>query len=570
MRFKLKLLSFFFLFGFTLSYGQYQQLLHKPYREKVEDIHQLYKNTINKGREDSLYICNYTQQIKDYALINDDQELSLEADLLYAYSRWFLYGQEKPDFLDDLLLMVEKGEKEKVTHIKIRAANVLANHYWQVKNYEKSFEWLLYSSKILETTTSENFPNMAEHLNFIGRCYYYFKDYENAMVYYKKSSEIIKTNFNAKAVLEAQNTLGLCYQKLGQLSLAKKHFTKVINDTSKYKDLIWQGIASGNLGYNYYLEESYNKAIPLFEKDIQNALQIGELGLAAGSAIPLADIYLKNGKLESAKQKIAEARSYIRQSQQKDRLRKLYPLMSKWHAANFEIDSSSIYLDSTIMAINAYHQKYNTIKLLRANQRVDAIDRELEIEKLHTENRLKISQRNYIILSISLLLLGSLLAYWFRNQSLLRKQEIKLLKIEKTERELKLSKNQLQNLKLKIQNGQKTIESLQKEIKTNDNQNIIGELKSKIIITNEDWDKYQILFTEAYPNFITSLKNTFENLTPSELRCLCLEKLKLSNKEMALVLGVSSNSVMVTKHRIRKKLNLKSQQELQKLVKEMK
>ena len=570
MRFKLKLLPFFFLFGFTLSYGQYQQLLHKPYREKVEDIHQLYKNTINKGRKDSLYICNYTQQIKDYALINDDQELSLEADLLYAYSRWFLYGQEKPDFLEDLLLMVEKGEKAKVSHIKIRAANVLATHYWQVKNYEKSFEWLLYSSKTLETTTSENFPNMAEHLNFIGRCYYYFQDYENAIVYYKKSSEIIKTNFNAKAVLEAQTTLGLCYQKLSQLSLAKKHFTKVINDTSTYKDPIWQSIASGNLGYNYYLEESYSKAIPLFEKDIQNALQIGELGLAAGSAIPLADIYLKNGRLDSAKQKIDEARSYIRKSQQKDRLRKLYPLMSKWYAANFEIDSSSIYLDSTIMAISDYHQKYNTTKLLRANQRVDAIDRELEIEKLHTENRLKISQRNYIILSISLLLLGSLLAYWFRNQSLLRKQEIKILKIEKTERELKLSKNQLQNLKLKIQNRQKTIESLQKEIKTNDNQNIISELKSKIIITNEDWDKYQILFKEAYPNFITSLKNTYENLTPSELRCLCLEKLKLSNKEMALVLGVSSNSVMVTKHRIRKKLNLKSQHELQKLVKEMK
>jgi tetratricopeptide (TPR) repeat protein len=437
------------------------------------------------------------------------------------------------------------------------------------KEYEKSFEFLLRSNKILEKMNPEEFPNIAEHLNFIGRCYFYFKDYRNAIMYYEKSSKLEKTKFNANAVLDAQNTLGLCYQKLGKISLSSQLFSKIISDTSPYKNETWKKIASGNLGYNYYLEENYEKAIPLLKNDIQNAMQIGESRLAAGSAIPLADIYVKQNKLNEAKQKIEEAKESIQESGETDRLRKLYPVISKWYAANKEPAMSAIYLDSAVSSIDAYNEKYNGLKLLRANQKVEAIDRQMEIEKLHTESRIKISQRNYIILSIALLLMGSLLAYWFRNKYLLRKQEIKELRIENTEKALAQAKNQLQNLKTKIQSEQEIIESLQQELQTNGNQKLINELKSKIIITNEDWNKYQRLFEEAYPTYLSSLKKTYTKITPSELRCLCLEKLQLSNKEMALVLGISTNSIVVTKHRIRKKLKLNSQQELQNLVRKI-
>ena len=243
--------------------------------------------------------------------------------------------------------------------------------------------------------------------------------------------------------------------------------------------------------------------------------------------------------------------------------------MSKWYAANKQIDSSSVYLDSTINAINTYYQKYNSIKLIRANQKVQVRDWQLEIEKLHTESRLKISQRNNIILIIALLLIGSLCAYWFRNKYHLRKQEIKELRIENAEKALSNAKNQLQSLKLKIHDEQEIIESLQQQLQSKDNKKLICQLKSKIILTDEDWKKYQLLFDEIYPAYLHTLRSMYSNLTPSELRCLCLEKLELTNKEMGLVLGVSTNSVMVTKHRIRKKLGLKSQQDIRLLVREL-
>jgi hypothetical protein len=134
MRFKLKLLSFFFLFGFTLSYAQYKQMLYKPYKDKVKGIDSLYRNTINKGTEDSLYIKNYTRQMEKFALDNQDKELALEANLLNAYTYWFIYGHKNPKLIYALIDVAQKAKKEKVAHIEERAVHVVAIHYWKKKN----------------------------------------------------------------------------------------------------------------------------------------------------------------------------------------------------------------------------------------------------------------------------------------------------------------------------------------------------------------------------------------------------------------------------------------------------
>ncbi|SDW08207.1 helix-turn-helix transcriptional regulator [Aequorivita viscosa] len=85
-------------------------------------------------------------------------------------------------------------------------------------------------------------------------------------------------------------------------------------------------------------------------------------------------------------------------------------------------------------------------------------------------------------------------------------------------------------------------------------------------MTQTDWVEYQNLFEEVYPDFFPSLLASYPDLSQAEIRYLCLEKLQLTNNEMALVLGVSANTVRVTKHRIRKKLNIESQQEMEKLI----
>tara|TARA_R110002072_G_scaffold180105_4_gene336223 strand:+ start:7813 stop:9516 length:1704 start_codon:yes stop_codon:yes gene_type:complete len=562
---KFKLVRFFFLWVSIVS-GQYKQLLHKPYKDKVKEIGILYANTIDKGAKDSLFITSYTDEMRQWALTNNDKELALEAELLKGYANWHIFGYKYPELVEDLIDLVEKAKIEQVLNVEERAIQVIATHYWRVKNYEKAFEWLLQSAKLLEKMKPESFPNMARHLNFIAECHYFFRDYNSALIYFEKTSKLKRTEFNVNDVLSAINTLGLCYQKLGELKLAKPYFLEVINNNSQFQSAVWKGIAYGNLGYNYYLEGNYEEAIPLFQKDIKEALIHHDFGLAAGSTTPLADIYLKQNKFAEAKFKIDEARQYIQLSKQTDRLRKLYPIMSKWYAANNQVNLSTAYLDSTMIAINEYNKKYNSLKLLRANQKVEARERELEVRNLKSESQLKLTQRNFIISLIGVLLLCSIFAFWFRNKYLLRKQEIKELALQNSEKALSNAKIQLQNLTLKIRQDNNLIDELQKVKDSKNNLSLLSELKAKNILTQNDWNQFQQLFNEVYSYFIPSLTNKYPNLSQAEVRCLCLEKLKLSNNEMGLVLGISTNTIRVTKHRIRKKLDLLSQETLEELV----
>ncbi len=539
-------------------------MLHKPYIDKVADIHQLYENTINNGIQDSLSIAIFTKTMKDWALANNDKELVLEAELLKAYSYLFIYSKAKPELVQNLIDVAEKGKNENFLNIEERAAYAVATHYWGIKNYEKAFVWLLRSAKILENIKPNNYPNMAAHLNFIGLCYYYFRDYKEAVTYLKKSSELKKTEFNAIEVTSAQNTLGLCYQNLGDLDRSDQCFLTIIEDTTSSS--IWKQIASGNLGYNYYLKEEFEKAIPLFEADIAEALIQNDYGLAAGSLIPLADIYLKQHKYKQAKQKIDDARKYVKQSGETDRLRKLYPIMSKWYAANNEPNKSMAYLDSSLVATKAYNEKYNGLQLLRANQKVAAMNQELEIEKLNAESQLKLNQRNFIISLISLLLLVSILGFWFRNKYLLKEQQIKEMALENTKKALTSAKIQLENLRLKVREDNNKITELENMKASEIDEKLLSQLKSKIILTQEDWTQYQNLFKEVYPSFFLLLLTLYPNLSQAELRYLCLIKLQLNNNEMGLLLGVSTNAMRVTKHRVRTKLNLKIQEDLQSFI----
>lgn len=551
------------------SFGQYKQMLHKQYKDKVNDIDVLYRNTINKNLQDSLYINSYTKEIEQWAVANNDKELALEATLLKAYANWFIYGDKRTELIQNLIAVAEKGEENNVYHIQERAIQVIATHYWSFKEYENAFEWLLKSAKVLEKINPESFPNMANHLNFIGRSYYNFEDYKTAIIYYKKAGNLEKTAFNKSDVLESQSTLGLCYQKLGDFELAEQAFLRVINDTSAHKNNLWKGIAAGNLGYNFYLQGNYEKAIPLFKTDIENALKINELGLAAGSLIPLADIHLKQNKYKIAKQEIDSAYKYIKKTNQTDRFVKLYPVISKWYAANNQPKLSSIYLDSTLIAVNMHNTKYSSLKLLRANQKVEAEERKLEVGNLKSENQLKLVKRNFIISIIAILLAISILTFWLRNKHLLNKQKIKELALINSEKALKNAKNQLNSLTEKIRQDNNIIVQLQKNEESKNNSEIQSQLKSKNILTKKDWDQFQGLFKVAYPNFILNFSKTYPDLSQAEIRCLCLEKLKLTNTETGLILGVSANTVRVTKHRIRKKLNLENTENLEELVEKM-
>ncbi len=69
-------------------------------------------------------------------------------------------------------------------------------------------------------------------------------------------------------------------------------------------------------------------------------------------------------------------------------------------------------------------------------------------------------------------------------------------------------------------------------------------------------------FEKVNSSFFQRLKNQFPDLTQSDLKLCALISLNLSMKEMAELMGISPESVKMARHRLRKKLNLVTEENL--------
>jgi len=79
---------------------------------------------------------------------------------------------------------------------------------------------------------------------------------------------------------------------------------------------------------------------------------------------------------------------------------------------------------------------------------------------------------------------------------------------------------------------------------------------------DKDWDEFRLYFEQVYTGFYTKLKLSYAELSNQELRHCALIRLNLNTAECASILGISPDSVKVSRTRIRKKLNLQGSQSL--------
>ncbi len=84
----------------------------------------------------------------------------------------------------------------------------------------------------------------------------------------------------------------------------------------------------------------------------------------------------------------------------------------------------------------------------------------------------------------------------------------------------------------------------------------------KNISNDNDWEIFEALFDQAHENFFKRLKQSFPDLTQSDLKLCAYLKLNLSSKEIAPLLNISVRGVEIRRYRLRKRLALTSDNNL--------
>lgn len=183
----------------------------------------------------------------------------------------------------------------------------------------------------------------------------------------------------------------------------------------------------------------------------------------------------------------------------------------------------------------------------------------------------------YSVSIIGLLYAGRLVIFYrFKKQHLRKIRKLETLRLKMLADELQSQVNQ-KNAELVTQTSfiiQKNeliekIKALIEDFYAKNKSAVLQQLIYKInslvshnLDTEDDWRNFLIKFEEKHTEFFKKLKTDYPTLTSTDLRlCACL-KLNMETKDIASLMNLSVRAVENNRYRLRKKLNLKTEQNL--------
>lgn len=156
-----------------------------------------------------------------------------------------------------------------------------------------------------------------------------------------------------------------------------------------------------------------------------------------------------------------------------------------------------------------------------------------------------------------------------REEALKNEKKVNELLTRQHEIELHAKTKELANTAMEMTKKDELLDTIKKElelfkteiISKNEFEKLIRTI-NRNINTSKDWEVFESNFNEIHDSFFKSLVKKHSNLTPKDLKLCAYLKMNLSTKEIAPLMGISNRGVEIHRYRLRKKLNLDTDQNL--------
>lgn len=164
-----------------------------------------------------------------------------------------------------------------------------------------------------------------------------------------------------------------------------------------------------------------------------------------------------------------------------------------------------------------------------------------------------------------------------QEEEINRKQnEVQRLRDAQNESELRHLNNLLAASTMNLVVKNEFMENIKEEIKQVKNNEqgadtkkaltkIVKEIDTTLKV-QEDWKQFEHHFDRVHGDFLNRLTSEFIDLTPGEQKLCAFLRLKMDTKEIANLMGISLRGVEVARYRLRKKLDLSTEQNLSKFI----
>ncbi|MBK0381224.1 tetratricopeptide repeat protein [Mucilaginibacter segetis] len=419
----------------------------------------------------------------------------------------------------------------------------------------------------------KNVPNIDVLFSQAADFYYALGDYENARINLKNA--LLFTAAHSSDRINLINTIGLTYRNINAYATALRYFNDALKIAKAKHDSVWIAITTGNIGSVYFMQHQYLKALPLVELDYRESLKYDQSLNAAIALLRLVKISIVYKNFTKAATQLESAGNLIKNLKD-DALSlrvELYNLNALLSEQQGNFAQSLVYLKKYDTLKDSLSRRDNIAGIERVRLKWEVEKNNLLLKRLRTKTEIRVYKRNTVIIVLSLLIIISILLY--NRQRLKGKKDKALLAAEKlrVDEDLYKANMELQVYTENLMQSNRLIDTFKSEIeklqlKTTD-EIIALQLTAMMqahIMTDDNWEKFKTLFSNVYPAFFYNLRKNYPQLTATDTRLLTLVKLNLNNKEMAGMLGITTDGVKKSKQRLRKKLNLNNGEELETVV----
>ena len=448
----------------------------------------------------------------------------------------------------------------------------LSIHYGLKPDYGSALVYGLTSKEIQDKIGRENFSKIAYFFFDLGYFHFHSREYEAAIVSTRKAIQCpnlpgvdLADSLTSVYKMNAWNTIGMSYEKLGLFDSAFVAFNNALHLSHQCDQPFWKGLINGNRGNVFFKMGQYDSAMVLLKKDYNSSISSLQYDNAANSLQWMAQIHAIQNNPELALHQAREAMALLDKMPRQDYQANLLYTFTQVFKSMKDPDSMDFYMKKylalhDVLEKEAAKDISGIVSMRRDNQA--AIHR---ISVLNKEKRMILLVRNF---SILLILLAAAAGYLFFHRERLKlrlRQQAAVDAKMKAEAEVEIAKNQLEVFTHHIIQKTNLVESLQAQLLQQELTRELspeGDLSQQVILTEDDWEKFKGLFERVHPGFFEELKLKAPDITLAEQRMAALIKLKVSAKKAATILGISPNSAYKSRQRLRHRLGVGTDAEL--------
>lgn len=469
------------------------------------------------------------------------------------------------------------------------ACNFDLAYQFEDKSPKLSMQFLNDAIKIDEETGKKYFLPHLYHLK--GRLEFNNKKYTQALYYFNESLRALdKTKKNLIFVASMHNNFALCYDRMGRLDLAIKEGKEAIRilengnnlDNNEKTFLIR---IKGNLGEFYYKTKEYQTAEHFFLQEFEFYKDKKMLyNEAVSNVINLFNLYNDTGQADKMEKMLQYAKSieakiqtipdkiqinemiqsYYLKINDTQTIRSLCKKLVVLHHENEEKSAKNLTYISDVL---------NTFIIKNIDQK-----HKHKIDDQRLNNRLMMIAVCLVII-ICVITIYTIKKISRKEKELADKEKIILTKNKEIlEQDLKRKEDKITNLhlnlNLKIETEKTFLENIRKmkRSKNIDAEKMATDLFLKINnLIQIDKKNYDLINESSLENkqFIEKLSEKFPSLTNNELKFCVYYKLDLSSKEISLLENIAEGSARVYKTKIKTKMNVGREVDLNTFLKEM-